>query len=610
VATRITGFGHLERLAQWTGLDARALRVLLADPLHPTSGFVIPGRLAGSAEKFPARVVVRWLEQVAGPGVTRLEDGSLDEAALAALLGVVPGVQSRDGAGRLGVLHDIRELVEHAGLTTWRGSQACLTTTGRRFWRRLAEDSAAADGVIPQLLRGWIARSRRAGSNFDRELLAAWPLLVLMLHRFADRWLPAQFFAEALVDFRPKLLRWSGARDAQAAFSKVTDAFVSDYLVRFLGFFELVELQSDEAAEAVLGCVTRPELQLLFPLPPGLTLAPASLVLGEPSEPETNLASEALAELLGTVADHPPASLEELQATLTREIERRNQAPVVAFDGLSPAQMHRLLSDPFDPAGVLVFNEAPNPVGETAAWQVFTSIREALGEGGLRATPKGNLPRSVVDAAKARYVERGWGEQRAFFPEFVRNERDFIDLYAVRLAAQLSGLINLRQGKWRLSQAHDQIQRRFGDGGVFVALLRGFATKYAWDYMDRYPSADIVQRAWGFSLRMLLRHGGAWRSQRDYAELFLAAFPDAERELAQLMVAEGYDRMAPRDTCISIFRLRFFERFAALFGLVERRGDPSKPWFLREYDVKGSRLLTMLVTEVTPHGGSHADRRA
>jgi hypothetical protein len=70
--------------------------------------------------------------------------------------------------------------------------------------------------------------------------------------------------------------------------------------------------------------------------------------------------------------------------------------------------MHRLLHDPFGADGPLVVAEVPRGAPRSALLHLVLDLVEALGDAGLKATERGNLPRAYVLAALERYQEAGW----------------------------------------------------------------------------------------------------------------------------------------------------------------------------------------------------------
>jgi hypothetical protein len=68
----------------------------------------------------------------------------------------------------------------------------------------------------------------------------------------------------------------------------------------------------------------------------------------EDSKPGPGDLSEIMVEIRRQLAKRQYSSLAELQAELNLLMQRKNNAPLAEFHGLSPARMHRVLHFPFD----------------------------------------------------------------------------------------------------------------------------------------------------------------------------------------------------------------------------------------------------------------------
>jgi len=107
-----------------------------------------------------------------------------------------------------------------------------------------------------------------------------------------------------------------------------------------------------------------------------------------------------------TLAKARVANIEEAQALVDRLQETWNDAPLADFDGLSPRQMTAFLYHPFD-AQELVTSATTPPTGVRAPiLELYGHLANAIGEQGLKATAKGNLPRNLVREAAFAYYRR------------------------------------------------------------------------------------------------------------------------------------------------------------------------------------------------------------
>jgi hypothetical protein len=586
----------------WTGLDPQDLRALLRAPLDPERGFAIAPRVPGSADS-PAVPPVLAIAAVLGDeGVPVTAAGTFGAASVQAITVLLSGaeeaVRSEDDAPhvRFG-----RELAEAAGLIERQGGRVRLTEAGGRLTR------GDPDTLLPHLFRVWARGPIGRWSRLADVLHATWPLTVLLLQRFGERWLPATFYAAVIAEIAPEALQgassWgargagasSEAEDARSVFER---AYLFDVVVGFAAFFGLVELSwaeaGSETADEADGAepVVRATRLLFDLLVPAVEPAPATEASGW-AEPYGSGADATHGALQAAIAERTFDSEEELRTFVAAFMDEHNAAPADDFDGLSPASMQALLTDPFGDGSPLVVADVPRVPPRSVLLHLVLDLVEGLGEGGMKATDAGNLPRAYVCAAVERYELAGWR-----LPSFVnvRNEQDFGDLHFARFIARMTGLVTLRRGRWHVTKACRSLVARSGAAGVYAALFRTVTTKYAWNSADSYPELDIMQASWAFSLLQLLRHGGTWRDGAFYVERFTRAFPAARDEVAYDTFGRGWTR-GPEEVLARAYELRVLERFAALLGLADVEVGSSLHDYGRVLRVRATPALGELVAE-------------
>ena len=129
----------------------------------------------------------------------------------------------------------------------------------------------------------------------------------------------------------------------------------------------------------------------------------------------TDEVRDALADLKNDLQGREFASLAEAQAAADAHLRRRNTAQVPEFHGLSPEQMHRFLYFPFESPTLARFNEDIPPSSNAPVLTLFSMLAEAIGDKGLKATAKGNLPQSFCrEAAQAFWGEEKYAERLRF----------------------------------------------------------------------------------------------------------------------------------------------------------------------------------------------------
>jgi hypothetical protein len=253
------------------------------------------------------------------------------------------------------------------------------------------------------------------------------------------------------------------------------------------------------------------------------------------------------------------------------------------FHGLSPDQMHRLLYAPFDSPEIVTFPSVLDSASEAPVMKLVNLIVEAVGEGGLKATEKGNLPRAFCRNA-ARIYQGDSPPRFSIPPDRIQRETDFPDIERAHFAMLDAGLLRKTKGKFHLTQKYRKALKQSGFSGIYPLLLRSFARSVNWGYWDRLPEYSIVQNSFLFSLHVLQQDGRSSRPQEHYEDLFLKAFPNAlELEAARFWIE-------PEKELRLCYTVSILERFAAFFGLI-RLQQTNMDFFLPQYEVTAQPLL-------------------
>ena len=280
-------------------------------------------------------------------------------------------------------------------------------------------------------------------------------------------------------------------------------------------------------------------------------------------------------------------SLEEAQAFLDQITQQQNRRQLDEFHGLSPEQMHQILNFPFASQGLVRFEDVldANPVAPVLT--LFKLLADAIGEQGLKATAKGNLPRNFCREAALVY----WGEQR--YQENTRygginREKDFDDLHVTRLVAELAGLIRKYKGRFILSRDCRRLLAGDGMTTIYPKLFRAYVEQFNWAYRDGYPELRFMQSAFLFTLYLLTRYGDTWRPQVFYEDAFLGAFPRLLDEVPPSQV------ISPDETVRRGYTWRSLVHFADFLGLATVE-PVSDELLSHEHRVKSLPLLDQVV---------------
>ena len=300
-----------------------------------------------------------------------------------------------------------------------------------------------------------------------------------------------------------------------------------------------------------------------------------------------NPAREILDELRSQLEQGSYASLEELQAATDHLMRQRNRAPVDDFHGLSPEQMHRVLTEPFDsPDLVTIAKEVP--VSATAPMlTMFGVMADTMRDRGLKPTATGALPLKVVN----RILEFPDVTSILDLPQqFVpRSERDVPLLHATRLVAQLADCIRTYAGKLILGRDCRRILKRPGLGGIYPLLFHALTMRFNWNYLSWWEEHPLIQGSFLYTLYLLDRYGSVWRPSSFYEDGFLRAFSRA----LETFPAPAFER--PEIHIRRAYRDMALRNFAQLAGLAELEYTGDDP-FQREFRLRKCPLLNQALT--------------
>ncbi|TVQ41436.1 MAG: YecA family protein [Wenzhouxiangella sp.] len=257
------------------------------------------------------------------------------------------------------------------------------------------------------------------------------------------------------------------------------------------------------------------------------------------------------------------------------------------FQGLSPDQMHALLYHPFQAPDVVHFRTRLEVEPQAPVLTLLQLLLEGIGEKGLKATAKGNLPRQFCRQV-AMQTRQSSGFPAWLEPERLHTETDYQDLHITRLLAELTGLIRKYKGRFVLIRKTQKLLERSGLREIYPMLLETAAIRFNWAYRDGFPDLRIIQQSFAFSLYLLSRHGHEQRPSEFYETAFIKAFPAA---LAEVEETEYRSAESQVRTCYRWRALRNFFEFMGLLESDEADGDT----LAKEYLVRSRPLLAQSV---------------
>jgi hypothetical protein len=306
--------------------------------------------------------------------------------------------------------------------------------------------------------------------------------------------------------------------------------------------------------------------------------------LGTPGDRESRGSAQVIADKIAeAAAEQPFESLEEINAFTAQLTNERNQWALTEFCGLSPEQMTQVLYKPFDSPTAIRFSTDFTPPYNVRIMLIFRGLVEAIGEGGLKPTAKGNLPLKLCKMLAQELPEDD--EDRSLLRyRSIRSEVDFEELHCTRLVAELAGLVRKYRGKFVLTRKCRDMLAKQNNGCLYFELFKAYTTKFNWAYRDGYPEAEIVQNSFLYTLFLLTSFGDTERSQQFYEGKFVTAFPMA-LDLFPETSYSSTDEQARR-----VYFLRALDRFASFFGLAELKLE-SEELYRSKYVVRQTALL-------------------
>lgn len=250
-----------------------------------------------------------------------------------------------------------------------------------------------------------------------------------------------------------------------------------------------------------------------------------------------------------------------------------NGEPLDDFLGLSPEQMHTILYSPLDEMQhIISFKDTFNQslLDEVPVVKKVMLLIKLIGEAGeAKATQNGYLPKKMVNAL---YDFHSLEKFTVPTEEYAPN------ILALRHAVTDCGWMKKKAGKFSLTMKGKQIFERGFAPSNYVVLLKYWIRNYNWAFTDGHPACPIVQQAAIFSLYLLYKKARESILSEVVTQRFIRAFPYALEELEK--------EPHPYEKCVeerlgSIFCLRFLERFAAYFGLIDYQIDKQLPYLER-----------------------------
>lgn len=236
--------------------------------------------------------------------------------------------------------------------------------------------------------------------------------------------------------------------------------------------------------------------------------------------------------------------------------------PRPEFHGLSVAQLRQWVSAPLSELPLVTLQTPDSLSSSPVICYLELILEEARTHSwAFKATSRGNLPAKLVKRASDLLPTFAVAEfeRNISISEFAgSNEDKFNALRYTRVLAQLTGVIALRRGQFRVSQA---MQKQYDQGGVgvfFMPLVEAAVRQYNWGYFDAFEDDIDLRNIWLFMLWRLQQH----QSLDRLTDEVMTAFPRMMLELTGSSSGLGTERLN------ALIESRFIRRFLEFWGFV------------------------------------------
>lgn len=279
----------------------------------------------------------------------------------------------------------------------------------------------------------------------------------------------------------------------------------------------------------------------------------------------------------------------ELQRFIEQEVNVLNNQPRKEFEGYSPNEMSGILYFPFEPNSPLQLQMLSE--SDYKKIPILNQVKYLLNlineNKEIRLTKMGFLPTKIVSDIysqgyiKDRMVESGFSK--------LYKETDSIAINITHILVSISGLIKKRHGKISLTKSAQNILEN--NEQLLRKIFLAFSRKFNWAYYDGYGENMIGQMGFGFSLILLSKYGNLKKINSFYAEKYYEAFP-------YLQVSSPTEFNLAKESFISCYSIRTFERFLLFFGLINI--EDRKGLLGSTYNVSKTDIFDKLIKCVPP----------
>lgn len=292
------------------------------------------------------------------------------------------------------------------------------------------------------------------------------------------------------------------------------------------------------------------------------------------------------------IAAHPEVAkghlpLEEINQKMAAFTQARNQQPQPDFEGLSPQQMHVLLSDPLSRESILgLQHELSDSLLDQIPFFMLMEIlfQHLLTKQSIKLTPKGNLPLALCRDLYERKLLVQDDIEEGITKKISEDNVHF--LQALKVILSLSPYVRKQHNVLLLTKLGKQVmgqQRALR----FRQVFQDYALRFNWAYLDNTQTV-AGQFGWAYSLYLVDRYGSEWRNTDFYANKVQQAFPHLREPIPSGRLS-GYWLEFER-----LYRWRFVQQFGCWFGLVDLQKERQRCYYPDPLLMQKTPLLNQL----------------
>jgi hypothetical protein len=195
-------------------------------------------------------------------------------------------------------------------------------------------------------------------------------------------------------------------------------------------------------------------------------------------------------------------------------------------------------------------------------------LLNAVGEKGLKLTPKGNLPTKVVKEITLCCPAESNEAILEFTNRYLEDEQ--VSVQRARVVAEVGKLVKVSKGKMHYGTMAEAY-RSASKAEKFIYLVWQFS-KVNLAYFDRMQEASLLNGISFILLQVVRDRPEMFREVKVYSAFLMDGFPQLADAVEEEIKTESLFKNDPFEKFEDMMELRLFKNFFLPFGLVKERG--------------------------------------